>query len=242
MKNRYFVDAPLEPGSTVTITGEEFHHAVRVHRSKEGEEVELFDGRGTNVLARVVKLEREAATAEVVGRIDSRESPLHLTVAIALIQPEKFEFALQKCVEAGAAVVTPLTSDRVEVRVERIAGKLERWRRIVAEATKQSGRSVVPVIEPVAAFREVAARSDVARIIFDADAEPTQLPSSLGAVLLLIGPEGGWSSEEIGFAITSGCAVQRLGPRRLRAETAAIAAVFAAQARWGDMRMLNVEW
>jgi 16S rRNA (uracil1498-N3)-methyltransferase len=122
----------------------------------------------------------------------------------------------------------------VEIRAERYRGKAERWEKIVFEAVKQSGRAVLPSVEPATKFADVVKR-EVPKIIFDADEEPDSAPAGVSEVLLLVGPEGGWSEEEIALARQTGCVFQRLGPRRLRAETAAIAATVLVSARHGDI-------
>jgi 16S rRNA (uracil1498-N3)-methyltransferase len=122
----------------------------------------------------------------------------------------------------------------LELRRERYAGKLERWNRIVFEAVKQSGRSLFPAVEEPRGFAEVVAR-DGAKIVFDADDAPSPSRSASGPVTLFIGPEGGWSEEELALARAHECAFERLGPRRLRAETAAIAACALIAARYGDI-------
>jgi 16S rRNA (uracil1498-N3)-methyltransferase len=152
---------------------------------------------------------------------------------MAVIQLEKFELVLQKATELGVRSIVPLVTERVELRPERYSGKLERWNRIVFEAVKQSGRSVVPTIEEPAKLTDVLAR-DGAKILFDADAEPSPI-ERLDAVTILIGPEGGWSDDELRLARERQCLFQRLGPRRLRAETAAIVAASVITARFGDL-------
>jgi 16S rRNA (uracil1498-N3)-methyltransferase len=115
------------------------------------------------------------------------------------------------------------------VREERHRGKHERWEKIVFEAVKQSGRALIPTIAPVTRYEEVVGREGT-KIIFDADHDADALPE-IATATLLIGPEGGWSDEELQLARRTGCLFQRLGPRRLRAETAAI----VAAARYNDI-------
>ncbi|HYR28689.1 MAG TPA: RsmE family RNA methyltransferase, partial [Thermoanaerobaculia bacterium] len=220
MRHRIFVET-IEP--SVTVTGDEFHHSVRVVRVRAGEEVELFDKTGRVAKGIVESLERDEAVIRVVEEIPSRESKLDLHLAMAIINLEKFELVLQKATELGVKSFIPLVTERIEMRRERYAGKLDRWRKIVLEAVKQSGRSLVPPIEEPAEFEEVIQRPGN-RLLFDADAEPSPRPASLDAVTLLIGPEGGWSEDELEAARHHGCGFARMGPRRLRAETAAIVA------------------
>jgi 16S rRNA (uracil1498-N3)-methyltransferase len=223
MRHRIHVAERPAIGTTIAITGQEFHHAARVGRVHAGEAVEIFDGRGFAAAGKIDAVANDSLTVRIEAAIDSRESPLDLRLAMSVIQLERFELVLQKATELGVRTIIPVVTDRVEVRPERYRGKMERWEKIVFEATKQCGRAVIPNIEPPAPFREVIAREG-ARILFDADAEPSAPPKS-DSVTLFIGPEGGWSDEELALAREHGAAFQRLGPRRLRAETAAIVAV-----------------
>jgi 16S rRNA (uracil1498-N3)-methyltransferase len=231
MRHRIFVDAITTP--EVTVRGEEFHHSVRVVRVRAGEEVELFDRAGNAVKGIVDRLDREHAVILTGEPLPSRESPLAITLAMAVIQLEKFELVLQKATELGVRSFVPLVTDRVELRPERYANKRERWERIIFEAVKQSGRTAVPRIEEPRDFANVL-RDAGTKILFDADAEPSTFDER-NAITILIGPEGGWSEEELRFARDAGCLFQRLGPRRLRAETAAIAATAVIASRCGDL-------
>lgn len=230
MRHRIFVDT-IEP--SVTVTGDEFHHSIRVVRARVGEEVELFDRAGNTARGVVESIERDRAVITARDPLPSRESPLAIHLAMAVIQLEKFELVLQKATELGVKTIIPLITDRVELRPERYSGKMERWNKIVFEAVKQCGRAVVPAIELPATLDEVLGRSGT-KILFDADAESGSL-SNLQEVTILIGPEGGWSEEELGRARDRKVVFARLGPRRLRAETAAIAAVAVVASRFGDL-------
>ena len=230
MRNRFFVPAIDD---TVNITGEELHHA-RVVRLREGEEVELFDGRGAIAVGRVDALTRDLVTVQVIERIPSREPPLAIDLAMAIINLDKFELVLQKATELGVRSIIPLITERVEIRAERYRGKGERWEKIVFEAVKQSGRGVIPRVEQPTELGAALERDGV-KLLFDADADPVPCPTSPQSVTIFIGPEGGWSENEIALARARNCAIERLGPRRLRAETAAIAACVVVEARWGDL-------
>jgi 16S rRNA (uracil1498-N3)-methyltransferase len=124
-------------------------------------------------------------------------------------------------------------TERVEIRSERYRGKAVRWRKIVFEAVKQSGRSVIPVVEEPTAFEEIIKREGP-KIVFDAEEDPAPKQPSNPATLF-IGPEGGWSENELQLARAHDCAFERLGGRRLRAETAAIVATALVAARSGDI-------
>src|SRR5688500_18898254 len=131
MRHRIFVDA-LAP--VVTVTGDEFHHSVRVVRVRAGEEVEVFDRAGRVARGTVETLDRDQATVRIDEEIASRESKVAVHLAMSIINLEKFELVLQKATELGVRSIVPLITDRIEMRRERFAAKLERWNRIVFEA------------------------------------------------------------------------------------------------------------
>ncbi len=227
MKHRFFIDADLVSGTAVALSHDEQHHA-HVVRVRDGEEVEVFNGRGISFVAKYA-----ADGLLLTEPAPDREARVALHLAMAIINLDKFDIVLQKATELGVRSIIPLVTDRVEVRAERYRGKAERWRKIVFEAVKQSGRSVIPVIEEPAAFDEVIKREGL-KLLFDADAEPaTWQPGN--AATLFIGPEGGWSENELRMAREHGCAFAKLGVRRLRAETAAIVAIALVSARCGDI-------
>jgi 16S rRNA (uracil1498-N3)-methyltransferase len=236
VKARFLARGPFVAGSIVELEGDELHHAARVSRVREGELVEVIDGRGAAAGAVVSSVSKSSVALEIrEPLLPSRESPVAMELAQALIQPEKFELVLQKACELGVARITPVVCERIETKPERVAGRAERWQRILLEATKQSGRARVPELgapEPLAAL---LARN-CPRVLFDADAPETRVISAIPErLVLLVGPEGGWSEAETELAREQGCEIRRLGPRRLRAETAAIAALVVAGSLWGDL-------
>jgi 16S rRNA (uracil1498-N3)-methyltransferase len=218
MKHRFFVPEPIVAGSTIALPEEEQHHA-RVLRVRDGEDVEVFDADGNNFAAKFAE-----GQLRVEGAAANRELRTAIHLAMSIIQLDKFELVLQKCTELGVASFVPLIADRTEVRIERLRGKEERWKKIVLEAVKQSGRSRIPRIERAMTFDE-AILCDGLKIVFDADIEPSPTTDNRQPTTLFIGPEGGFSERELELARGAGAAFERLGPRRLRAETAAIAAV-----------------
>jgi len=217
MRHRFFSATDLAAGDVVTLGNDERHHA-RVVRVREGEEVEVFNGRGAGFFGVY-----EGDAVRLTKPAPDREAPNAIHLAMSIIQLEKFELVLQKATELGVRSVIPMITERVELRPERYRGKQERWRKIVFEAVKQCGRTRIPEIEEPKTFDEVIQREGV-RIIFEADAEQRPTANGQQPTTLLIGPEGGFSEEELDAAKRAGCAFQQLGPRRLRAETAAIVA------------------
>jgi 16S rRNA (uracil1498-N3)-methyltransferase len=231
MRHRIFVDA-IEPATVVS--GDEFHHSVRVVRVRVGEEVELFDRSGNAARGVVESRDRDRAVIAAGEAIPSRESPLAIHLAMAIIQLEKFELVLQKATELGVRSIIPMVTERVELRPERYANKRERWEKIVFEAVKQSGRAVVPRLEEAQNVADVLQRAGT-KILFEAEEPSGAQGGEEREVTILIGPEGGWTEDELRDARAAGCLFQRLGPRRLRAETAAIAGVAVIASRLGDL-------
>ncbi len=218
-----------------SLRGDEFHHAVRVRRVRVGETVEIFDETGRTFEAVVETIGEDEATLRILSDLPSRESSLRLTVGLALIQPDKFELVLQKATELGVSRIVPVISERVEIKLERVEKKRERWEKIIGEAVKQCGRSVSPVLSSPLQFGEIIT-TDHPTFILDAGSTRSSLSIVEREATMLIGPEGGFSERELEAALSAGCHGLRLGPRRLRAETAAIAAIVLAQSEWGDLR------
>lgn len=173
--------------------------------------------------------------SEVAVRIERREAgipvpapPLHL--ALALIKQERFEWALQKVTELGVARLIPITTERtvISFSVDRALQRQLRWQRIAEEAAEQSGRSTVPLIEPVSSLEEVLAEESDRRVVMlwedEQAVELLTMIDDMCPSLLLVGPEGGFSPAEIELARQRGATTASLGPLTLRAETAAVAA------------------
>lgn len=234
MHHRIYYPGSLSIGDEIPVTGEEFHHAARVVRLRADERVELFDGRGRAVEGRVIEATRDVLRVVVESEVPSRESKARIHLAAAVINLDKFELVLQKATELGVASITPLVTERVDVRPERYKGKTDRWEKIVFEAVKQSGRSVIPRLAEPVAFPEAMGRAGP-KILFDADQVPSTAGESFNELTIFVGPEGGWSDGEIDLARRAGCVFRRLGSRRLRAETAAIVAVGIITAQQGDI-------
>ena len=227
MNHRFFVPDGIEIGAAIALPDEERHHA-RVLRVRDGEEVEVFDAAGRNFVGRF-----DGSGIIVLKETGNREPVTTIHLAMSIIQLDKFELVLQKATELGVQSFIPIITDRMELRIDRVRGKEERWRKIVLEAVKQSGRSRIPPIEQPIRFDEAMKRKG-SKIVFDADSPPSTTDNQQPTTLF-IGPEGGFSERELDLARSGGATFERLGPRRLRAETAALAAVTIISARSGDI-------
>ena len=220
------------------------HHVARVLRLEAGAAVIVFDGCGFErdaVIARVAK----SGVALKVGapRAVDRESPLAVTLAQGMSSGERMDYTVQKAVELGAAVIRPLATSRSVVRLdaERAQKRVAHWQAVVIAACEQSGRNSVPQVLPVMNFndwlaQEAGQTTATLRVLLAPSAPITlrDLPRPSTGVTLLAGPEGGLSPQEQHDAQASGFTPVRLGPRVLRTETAALAALSAMQTLWGD--------
>ena len=231
-------------GQTLHLVGEEHHHLRNVLRLKPGDRLSLFDGRGKSFQAALVSTgARESVLLVGAQELGRPESPLAIHLAPALAKGEKLDLMIQKGTELGVFAFHPVASLRADLKLEpgRAEARCERWRRVALEACKQSGRTRVPEIFPPAGLEEFLRRDlPQDRTVLDPSGEILGEPAAreeAGDCLIAIGPEGGWDPEELARMRAHGFKVLRLGPRTLRAETAAIAAACVWQLRNGDLNL-----
>jgi len=233
---RLYVGAELSPQARLVLPEDTAHHAARVLRLREGELVLLFDGRGGEHEARLSMPGRGVVVAEIGARRDvERESPLAVTLVQALSSGEKMDFTIQKAVELGVAAIQPILSVKSVVRLsaEREAKKLAHWKRVAIAACEQCGRNRIPEIrEPVALDRYRPAAGS--KILLSPSGSEKLSGLATGPVILAAGPEAGFSDGEERLLLRAGFVPVRLGPRVLRTETAALAALAALNALAGD--------
>jgi 16S rRNA (uracil1498-N3)-methyltransferase len=232
-ERRFF--APDLGGETVVLAADEAHHLTEVLRVAEGAQVVLFDGQGRAARAEVLQIAPEVRL-RLLASEPSRESSLNLAIAVSPPKGDRMDLVVQKLTELGAQRIVPLLTVRGEVDRAACSRRLERWRRIALESCKQCGRSRVPELEPPREVSEVL-REAVARVFL---AQPGGIPLARvtpqgPSILVLVGPEGGWSREELDLAASLQVASLGLGPRTLRTETAAIAAAALVQFLAGDL-------
>jgi 16S rRNA (uracil1498-N3)-methyltransferase len=240
---RFFCPPPLASGEDFALPPGVAHHAVRVLRLKEGDALLLFDGEGGEYPARLARVDGREVLADVgEHRSVERESPLSVTLVQGLAAAERMEFAIQKSVELGVAAIVPVTTARSVVRIpaERARRRVEHWQQIVVAACEQCGRDRLPAVHAPCDLSEWLRTPSTAasRLLLSPDAPRSlgQLSRPEGTIELLIGPEGGLTADESAAAIATGFLAVRLGPRILRTETAAPAALAAMNALWGDWR------
>ena len=238
---RIFVASPLAEGVRVTLPPSPSRHLVQVLRLGAGDPLILFNGDGRDYTGRLLVPAKNAAQA----RIDHRgeiEPPggLEIHLGIGVSRGERMDLVIQKAVELGATRISPLFTKRSLVRLDgpRLQKRQEHWRAVVVGACEQSGRRRIPELDAGSSLVRWLAEPHGCALLLDhrsGIALPT-IPAPARALSLLAGPEGGLTPDERTMAADAGFTAVRLGPRILRAETAPLAALAAAQALWGDFR------
>lgn len=238
--HRVYTDQALEPGTQLTLDGPQAHYLGRVLRVAPGQVIVLFNGDGRDYACDVREAGRNSLALDVRSRLPAKpESPLHITVVQAVSRGERMDQTLQKCTELGAAAFQPVWSERVEVRLKgaKLEKRQQHWDGVVISACEQSGRAVVPTVKPALPLTDwLRAPSAGVRLVLAPGAERGLAAVSPGKpVELAVGPEGGFSDAEIDLLVAKGVQAVSLGPRILRTETAAPAAVAILQALGGDL-------
>jgi 16S rRNA (uracil1498-N3)-methyltransferase len=240
---RVYVDATLEPGARLALEGSAAGHITRVLRLRSGDALTLFNGRGGEYAGRIEKSHGGVVTVAVGSRSAvERESPLTLTLAQGVSRGERMDLVVQKATELGVSGLVPVFTERSVVRLDarQATRKVAHWRAIAVAACEQSGRNRLPDVATPLSLREFtgAARNALsARLLLSPGAalRLDDIPSPVTDVTVLIGPEGGLTDSEEDLARTAGFAPVRLGPRVLRTETAALAALTLLQRKFGDL-------
>ena len=227
----------------VEVRGDEGHHLSRVVRARVGDGVGVFDGRGREWHAHVVEVTRQAVTLEVEGEITPVAEPsVRVTLAIGVLKGDQMDAVVRGATVMGVTHIVPLVTDHVVVssRAWREDGALARWQRVAVAAAKQSQRAVVPTIAGVTPLADVLCgdNADLTLMCVEpADGSPVsaawQQRSRPSSVLLLVGPEGGWSAAEVTTCGARGAHAVSLGPRTLRAEAVPAVALTVLWSTWG---------
>ena len=236
---RLFCNLPLSIGATLDLPEEKARH-VSVLRLSAGENVTLFDGKGGQYQAKIIKTDRKRTTVEILSFVpEEMELPYTVILAQALPEAGKMDWIVEKAVELGVKEIIPVAAQRSVVRLnaDRTEKRMARWRSLIVSAAEQCGRNTLSVLgEPVGLAAFLKKPSTPYRLLFSPRGKTSlaawavkQIPQS---VTLLIGPEGGFSPEEEELALQNGVTLLSMGPRVLRTETAGLAAVSALNALW----------
>jgi 16S rRNA (uracil1498-N3)-methyltransferase len=239
-RHRFFVSQPLELNKELALESAVSRHINLSLRLGIGEYITLFNGREGEYSAQVIQVTKKCVTVVIDDYCDpSRESTLNVHLAIVMTRGDRMDYSIQKATELGVTRITPLYSERCEVKLDqdRVSKKLSHWQHIVASACEQCGRNIVPVVETPVALSQYLARAPAdLQIILDPGGAslPVSIPTP-ASINLLNGPEGGFSSAEVALAEHHGYQSVKLGPRILRAETAAVVGLSLLQSIWGDL-------
>ena len=250
---RFYCPGEIAAGRIIKLPANAAHHAARVLRLEQGDQITLFNGSGGEFLAIIARIDKSGAMVAVEKQLDiERESPLNITLVQAVCASEKMDWIMQKAVELGVSRIQPITTSRSVVRLsgERADKRMRHWQQIVTSACEQCGRNHLPQVLPLLSLPEWLGGQMTGRKN-SRDGAPDNLcfmlsPTAekglrdfpevamVAALTLLVGPEGGFAPEEEAAARATGFVPLRLGGRIRRTETAALAAVAALQALWGD--------
>ena len=266
-------------GNRITLSGEKARYLISVLRCSAGDELQVFDGEGSLYKSKITEIENKKVIIDLLEQISlNAESPLNLTLVQGILKGEKMDMVIQKATELGVKEIIPAITERSQIRHTR---KVDRWRKIAEEASKQSGRTMIPVVHEPLEYRNalcvmcdeykkfllthhdlpitdyglrgfifweegglplkeaIEKMQDTRYKMQDTRENLSNHPESCilnpASLYLLIGPEGGFSKEEVGLAVSKGLITVSLGKRILRAETAAISAVALIQFLLGDI-------
>lgn len=237
---RFYLDQTLASGARFSLPPGPARHAARALRLAAGDAITLFDGRGGEYAARIERIHRDEVAVSVGSFTDvERESPLQIVLAQGISSGERMDYTLQKAVELGIAAIQPIAARRSVVKLagERIERRVAHWQGVVAAACEQCGRNRVPPVAAPLPLAHWLATPRTGRLLFlspTATARLADLPAPTATDCLVAGPEGGFEADELAAFEAVGAIAVRLGPRVLRTETAALAALAAMQALWGD--------
>ncbi len=238
---RFPIDEKIIEGGRAAITGTDYRHIVKVLRLRQGDALTLFDGNSVEYEGRISHVGSREVMVEIVSsRKVETDSPLRITLLQGLPKGEKMDYIVEKATEIGVHTIVPVVTERSQVRT---AYKRNRWERIALEASKQCGRTMPPVIENALNYDEALKYNNHSglAIILHAGSQvslkdflnnPLQHPKD---IIVLIGPEGGFSENEVLLASEMGFTSLGLGPRTLRTETAGIAFLSIIQFQHGDL-------
>ncbi|WP_422486313.1 16S rRNA (uracil(1498)-N(3))-methyltransferase [Gudongella sp. DL1XJH-153] len=248
MMHRFFTENSIDDNDKLEINGGDVKHIRDVLRILPGEHIEIVTGNKAYV-CNIMEISKSAIITEILNPIEkSHESPVKINLFQGLPKSSKMETILQKCTEIGVASFYPLVTNRTVVKLKddkKENRKIERWEAIVHEASKQSKRDRIPVVNPVIDFRELVVylKEGITIVPYEASTDKgiKDVLKSLkisDTVNIIIGPEGGFEEEEIKKLVGLGAKIVSLGPRILRTETAGMVASSIVQYEYGDLGVI----
>jgi 16S rRNA (uracil1498-N3)-methyltransferase len=237
---RFYVDAPLRAGASCILPEDTAHHAIHVMRLREADETVLFNGRGGEYAARVASIQRLRIALDVLEhRNVERESPLQMTLVQGVSSSDRMDYTVRKAVELGVAAIHPVLATRSVARPkgERADSRRAHWQKVVISACEQCGRNKIPEVHPLVSIEALLREpSEGFRILLSprSDLPLSKAVEAKSSFVLAAGPEAGFDADEEAAFAAAGFTPLKLGPRVLRTETAALAALAALSALRGD--------
>lgn len=236
---RIFTEQDLSPEVSVELDTQASIHLIKVLRMNTGDALRVFNGNGNEYNAVIDSAGKKQAVIRVIeisGTDPDTTLSLHLGQVIS--KGDRMDFTIQKATELGITDITPLWSERCDVKLkgERLEKKLEHWRKVAISACEQCGRNRIPVVHAPVSFSEWAEQTNASRkfILHTRNQKPLSEGNQPDSIALLVGPEGGFTDDEVDHCIRQDFTGLTLGPRILRTETAALAALSVFQFQWGD--------
>lgn len=241
-----FLAADLDAISgSATLSPEETHHLTSVLRLRFGDEIAVFDGNGREYRARIERVSREGTQLRLIEEVPAAPEPaVRLTLAQSVLKGDRMDDVVRDATMMGVAAIEPIVTEHTIARGALRDGRgSDRWRRIAIASAKQCRRAVLPIVGPGTAFRDWIVQDSAAlRVLLLEPAATVGHPLSVlredappESATLAVGPEGGWSAEEIEAATQAGWVPITLGRRTLRADAVPIVAIGVLQALWGDL-------
>ncbi len=248
MHPRVFVPGLEDGASEITIPAGEAAHLTRVLRIKAGAPITVFDGMGRECAARVETVHASRVTARVVGPSEpAREASVRVTLAQALLKGHKMDDVVRDAVMLGVTEIQPLVTTHTETRPKTVGLRVERWERIALASVKQCGRAVLPTVQPPVSFGAFIKREADEKEMRLLLVEPSARRGTVDPIgslakltrperaVVMIGPEGGWSPQELAEASARGARLVAMGGLTLRSDAMAVAAMSVLMFLWGNL-------
>ncbi|MDH5434828.1 MAG: 16S rRNA (uracil(1498)-N(3))-methyltransferase [Gammaproteobacteria bacterium] len=236
--HRFFADIKLENNTTAKLPSEVSHHCVQVLRYNVGDSLTLFNGDGFDYSAKIVELNKKACQVTIESKSKNHsESKLKIHIYQSIAKGDKMDWLLQKSVELGVVSVTPVLSERSNVKLDakRLEKKIQHWQKVVISACEQSGRAVIPKVHTPIRFDQYKPQSEFALYLHPQASNSISNIGKAESIDILIGPEGGFSDLEISDFNQRQFTDINLGKRILRTETASLAIISILQNLYGDL-------
>lgn len=236
--SRLFVPSSLAVGTSVSLTKDRAHYLRSVLRGRAGQTCHVFNGEGGEYVATIADINRHEVILDITRYLDNhRESQLHTHLGIGVVRSSAMDEALGHATELGATLITPLHCDFSQMSQRgNQAKRVEHWHQVIVSAAEQCGRNRLPELTPVTPVDGWDTTGADLRLFAHPETK-TSLPQADQPhhVAIAIGPEGGFSPDEVDCLLDHGFSTVDLGPRILRTQTAVLSLLTQAQSRWGDM-------